>query len=124
MNCACVYVDLNDETMEMIKKETLIAKTQHICHECKEIIKVNDQYCKEKGKIENEIRTFKTCLDCLSIRNVFFCNDWYYEMLWEFLIEHIKDSGCDISEDCLVDLTPIARNKVCEIIEKCWANLN
>ena len=66
---------------------------------------------------------YKTCLDCLSIREMFFCDGWYYEMIHEYLYEHIQEMKGEISEDCIKCLPPKAREMVCEMIEKVWGRL-
>ena len=41
-------------------------------------------------------------------------------MIFEYLKEHINEMGGEISEDCIIQLTPKARDKVCGIIEDYW----
>jgi len=69
---------------------------------------------------EGDFNTYKTCRDCESIRNAFFCDGWWYGMVLENLSDHINDTRGAISEDCISGLTPVARTTVCELIEKQW----
>ena len=63
---------------------------------------------------------YHTCDDCLSVRKAFFCDGWHNELVWEYLAEHIDEMDGKISSDCLIPLTPTARNKVCDMIQECW----
>ena len=123
MECACVYVGI-DEYSEEISSEQLVATRKCVCNECHGSIETDTKYCKEVVKFDGQISTQRTCLDCLSIRDVFFCNGWYWDALLEYLAEHIRDCNGDISEDCLVELTPRARARVCRMIEECWRTLD
>jgi hypothetical protein len=61
----------------------------------------------------------KTCADCLSVRSSFF-KSWYYERLWEDVSEYLHECYYQVPEKCIAALTPAARAKVCELIEKHW----
>jgi len=124
MNCSCVYVDFTSECSIPLyrKTEELIAASDICCCECKDIIKKGETYRKEHigwgGRWNESI--YITCMDCVSIRDIFFCDGWYYKMMFEYLREHIRELNGEISEDCIVALTPKAQEKVCKIIEDCW----
>jgi hypothetical protein len=121
-DCGCVYIDV-DETSETICQEIRKARKTHKCEECnREIIK-GEKYEYLFSKYDGSTDVHKTCLDCLSIRKTFFCDGWYYGQLWEALFEHIRDMDGRISSSCLVDLTPRARERVCEQIEEVWEDL-
>lgn len=119
MNCSCVYVNI-DGNIDTHTEKIVKARKQHTCCECDKIIEINEKYEYIKGFWEGDVVIYKTCLDCLSIRYVFFCDGWYYTQTKELLRDHIYDIRGDVSEDCLVDLTPKAREDVCEMIEKVW----
>ena len=122
MKCACVYVDFTSDVLprNRITKE-VDAVSNNCCCECKEIIKTGERYRKETVEWDNGCKTKNnTCYGCISIRDTFFCDGWYYEMIFECLKEHINEMGGEISEDCLIQLTPKARDKVCKIIEDYW----
>lgn len=119
MDCSCIYIG-NYDPPEFHRETYPTARKEHICTECSRAILLGEKYTNEKVKWEKEFNTFKTCIDCLSIRNTFFCDGWYYTMLYEYLQEHINEMDGEISEDCIVELTPIAREKVCSMIENYW----
>jgi len=124
MSCSCVYVDLKGERDIPLyrKTEEPIAESKHVCCECKEIIEVGEKYRKEKigwGGAFSEI-SFRTCVNCVSIRDTFFCRGWYYKRMFKYLEEHIHNMNGEISEDYIAKLIPEARDNVCEMIEDCW----
>jgi len=117
--CACIYVD-DYETAEFYTDKRPVARKVHKCCECGGTIKPGEKYEYVTAKWGGAISTYKTCLDCLSIRKVFFCNGWLFEGNLEHLWEHIQCMGGAISEDCIVGLTPGARSRVCGMIEEYW----
>lgn len=119
MDCGCIYVGSYDAS-KFYKAGTQIARKEHLCSECGRIINKGELYEKAVGKWDGRLDSFKTCNDCLSVRDNFFCNGFYHEGLWEDLDDHIREYNGDISEDCLSNLTVRAREKVCDIIEYCW----
>jgi len=105
---------------ELFRSEMAIAKKLHKCSECRRIILIGEKYEHVSGKWEGQFETFKTCSDCLSIRESFFCDGYLFGELLENLCEHISEMNGEISSDCIVDLTPAAKAKVCEMIEQAW----
>jgi len=116
--CSCIYVDNYDQP-EFIYEETRKARKEHNCCECGRIISRGEKYEHTTGKWDR-IDTFKTCIDCLSIRNAFFCAGWGYTMIQSDLWEHLLEMNGDISGDCIAELTPGARDMVCDMIEEIW----
>lgn len=117
--CACIYVD-DAETCEFYNERYSVARIEHKCHECGRVIPRGERYEVVTGKWDSRLDTFKTCLDCLSIRNSFFCNGFLFGGLWEMLSEHINEMRGEIASECLVKLTPAAKAKVCTLIEDAW----
>lgn len=119
--CACVYVDTDSgERCDFHAEEMRMARKQHRCDECRRTIEPGERYEYARGRWGKEFEAFKTCADCLSIRNTLFCGGWFYGMLLEDLATHVSDMGGEISETCLATLTPRARGMVCEMIEGIW----
>jgi hypothetical protein len=119
--CGCIYVgdyDPADFYTATIQK----ARKIHTCSECGCEIKPGNRYEKVFGKWGGDLSTYKTCPDCLSVRDVFFCDGFFHGMIWERLAEHISDMDGKISSECLVALTSKARSDVCEIIERVWGD--
>lgn len=118
-NCSCISMFIRDEPYFAVKK-IRTARKDHKCCECERIIKIAEKYEILKGKWDAKIETYKTCLDCLSLRKAFFCYGFPLEDLKTMVSEHISDSLGEISSDCIAQLTPTAREWVCEKIEECW----
>lgn len=117
-SCACVYVDVN-EAYDTIKEETAVSTGEELCGECNRRIKLGEEYELYQGRSpsEGEVRTHLTCKDCLSVREAFFC-DWMFGHLWEDLSEHVYEVAGEITTDCLLRLTPWAREGVLELIDE------
>ena len=119
-NCSCVYIDMDYDGPEFHKTTMPRARKEHRCGECGRTIMPLERYENINGVWEGDFSTYKTCLDCLSIRNEFFCEGYYYEMVLENLREHIFESRGEIPEDCILSLTPKAQEYVCDLIEQAW----
>lgn len=119
--CSCIYVD-DSYSPEFINERTPVARIEHKCGECDRIIKPGEKYESATGCWDGEVSTHKTCTDCLSVRKSFFCNGWQYGVLWEMLADHINDMRGEIASDCILPLTPDAREGVFELIERAWEN--
>lgn len=118
MECACVYVD-NDEYSVPLAAKKRKARKQHKCIECRKIIEPKEIYMYEKNVYDGEISECKTCLDCLSAREVFFCEGYYYGEIWNLLWDHLTDGGID---DCfgknVLKLTEKAKEKVLKLMDE------
>ena len=120
MECSCT-VEVGDyDPCVTLKEGSPKARKDHKCNECGCLIPSGDQYLTYVGVFEGKFFIHKTCMDCKSIRDVFFSDGFIFEMLWENLHEYIDESNGEIPENCIAELTPKARNKVCELIEKTW----
>jgi len=123
MECATVACDV-DEWCTVLEEKQPTARKPHKCRECKETIATGEKYNLEVTLFDGKITRYKTCLDCMSIRNEFFKEGFFYgETRW-MLENHIKDCFGDISETTIKGLTPGAREVVCEMIENCWGDEN
>ena len=123
MKCSCQIETDHDEESEMIfEKDLTIFKNQQRCCECGVELSIGDQYRKEIALHDYEAHTYRTCLDCISIRDNLFCG-WTWTCLFDDLWEEIED-GEDIPESCMATLTTPARERVCEIIETFWEREN
>ena len=123
MGCGCVYTGIDEDSCyTTLKDKILIAKKTYECVECQCLIKVGDKFNFFQGTHSDStgISTYHTCLDCLSIINEFFCDGWCYGACLESLEEHIEDMDGNILSECIVSLTKKAKDRVCDMIEKCW----
>lgn len=124
-NCSCVYVgDPYDNFPEFINSKEITAKKEHKCCECGARIQPGDKYEVTSGKWhESGFHSFKTCMVCVAILDAFFCDGNSYGHMREDLWEHIQEHQGVISESCLADLSPGAREAVCDMIEDYYRDI-
>lgn len=121
-DCACVYVGAIEEAeRDWIKTRT--ARKPNVCGECGRQIEAGEQYEHWQQLYDGGWSSYTTCADCLSIRKSFFCDGWFFECVLEHLREHIEGVNGEVASECIVPLTPRAREMVCKMIEKAWAHL-
>jgi len=118
-SCSCVYVDI-DYYVDVITEKIVKSRKPHECCECRRVIDPGEQCEYTSYKHDSNFNTHRICLDCLSVRDEFFCGGWGYGRIWEDLEEHIDGIYGRIDSSCITGLTPAARKKVCEIIEHVW----
>lgn len=123
MDCGCIYVDV--DTPPSFHHEKMVrAMKEHRCCECGRTITPGERYEKVAGVWDGEFNTYKTCDDCLSIRDSFFCDGWGYTSIYEHLYQHICDMKGRIGEECILSLTPCARDLVFNAIEETWHEMD
>ena len=81
-NCVCIDVDCQPEVFET---SIIVARKEHRCCECGEVIKPGQRYERVKGLWDEYWSTFKTCIPCATIRSDFMSCGWIYGRLWEEL---------------------------------------
>lgn len=119
MDCACVYVGGYDgPNLYWVKMR--IARKPNTCIECERTIEPGEKYEHDQSRYEDWWSSHVTCLDCKSIRDSFFCDGWLFGSMLDNLHEHIENMNGEIASECIVPLTPRAREMVCEMIEKAW----
>jgi len=118
-DCGCIYID-DYEVAKCGTQKTQKARKEHKCTECGRTIQPGEEYEYYWGVWDYGPETYKTCMDCLSIRESFFCKGYIFSNLYQDLIEHIYYEGGQITSECLTPLTKTAREQVCEIIERVW----
>jgi hypothetical protein len=121
-NCSCVYVGDYNRT-NFYDSKSIKASKSHECCECGGRILPGNHYEKISGNWGGVFSHFTTCLDCVAIRAAIFCEGWHFEVLFDNLIEHIRETGGEISEDCLAGLPPRARGLVCDLIQDYWESM-
>lgn len=118
--CGCIYVENDGDLADVIEQNTRKARKLHLCSECGREIQIGEEYEYFKGKSDGELFVNKTCLDCLSIRRNMFCKRWNFGGIKDDLWNHISDFDGKIDEDCLLQLTPMARGTVADMIDQYW----
>lgn len=118
-DCSCIYVDADDGP-DFYNERMPIARKEHICCECSRKIERGETYENFSGKWDFTFSSFKTCIDCLSIRHAFFCESWIFGEIYEDLWEHISEVDGQISTDCILSLSPRAKETVLDMIDRLW----
>jgi hypothetical protein len=118
-DCACVWVGDFDRA-EFDSAEMRTARKSHACGECSRTIQPHEKYEHSRQKYDGVWYLHNTCADCLSIRESFFCDGWMFESVLDDLRGHIDALHGEIASECLVPLTPRAREQVCDMIEAAW----
>lgn len=116
MACSCINTDY-DSNVFLYQEKDRKAQKQHVCFECKRIIQPGELYRKESGKWPDGFGTYKTCQDCMSIRNEFFCS-WIFGQVRDLFIEELEWDLGFASEDCINRLTKNAKEWVLGQIER------
>lgn len=121
VGCACeIEIDTQGCGPSFASTKLLKARKDHRCFECKGAIKKGTQYEKVAGKWGTGFETFKTCGDCGSLRTEFFRSGHYFGRIWEDFEIYVDEVAAEISEKCMSNLTPSAREKACNIIQEYW----
>ncbi|MDL2267955.1 hypothetical protein LJC46_08235 [Desulfovibrio sp. OttesenSCG-928-G15] len=97
------------------------ARKEHKCFECGRKILPGEMYCYESGIWEGTPGSFKTCLDCASVREALFCS-FVYGGLWYDVRTFVFDFQDELPWAKFSQFTPAARAKVCEIVEGIWGD--
>lgn len=118
MECSCIEID-SDYGPSCFKESDRTARKQHSCCECGRAILPGEKYRYESGVWDGRPSSFKTCVDCLAVRDTFFCG-FEYKAVWDMMWTSIDENGGDISQSKTAGLPVAAREKVCALIEEYW----
>lgn len=124
MECSCmVSTCIDHEEAINVSLRHLKAVEPIECGECGKAIEPGEEYVFESGypyyeDSKDKLYLFSTCMDCKSIRDHFF-EDWTYGQVLEDLEEHLEQAET-VQESCIARLTPRAREIVCEMVEDVW----
>lgn len=121
MNDCCIYINAEvEEEPSFVKTKMTKAAKEHICTECERTIEKGETYEYVVGSWHKELRTYRTCPDCLSIRKELFDDDWYYEFIWEDLERHVANVGDKVLNCDIRQMTELARDKLLDLVEESW----
>ena len=116
--CSCVFdPDLDCVDTEKITSKHQTNKTRY--RECSECGKPTKSFLYEFVRFDGHKERFNTCPTCENIRNVLCCS-WFYGNVLDNVRDSINENNCGVSEDCIIKLTPEARDVIFEMIETCW----
>lgn len=120
MDCSCtIDVDMDGDGPSCCTTAIRKARKHHKCCECYRQIEVGESYEYVSGIWDGVPHIYKTCADCLSIKNVFFTS-YYFRELWSMLEEQYNFEYDRIPESCLSKLTSTARSRICNLVEEQW----
>lgn len=98
-----------DDYPELSETKTKKARKPHVCCECKGRIAQGQQFEHCVMKYEGRWLSYKTCMLCVEIRNVFTCGEgWLFESLWDDMEEYAFDVLTTASK-CFAKLSPAAK---------------
>jgi len=121
--CQCVNVDFDCGCDGFCSVRLARARKPHRCDECGDEIAIGQSYELNSGRWEVAWYRHRTCGVCQEIRAAFFSCGFLLGMVWEDLKEHIQAFDGEVDAECLVGLSPAARERVCEIIEDVWERI-
>ena len=75
--CIVVYDDYGPEQNAFWAK-WVVARKEHICVECGEIIAKGEKYMYERGVWDGRFEAYHTCEACKYIRDDVYCGAWIY----------------------------------------------
>ena len=122
MTCQ-IELDVDGDIPDFCRQSLIVARKEYKCCECGRTISPGQKYEYTSGRWAGEFRIYKTCLDCLSIRDALFCNYYFGGIFEELQNEIDMTGGGEHIARNLSGLTPAARAKVCEMLEKHWAEI-
>lgn len=121
MECSCIVDIYNDdgERVELYSRTNHKANKTHRCCECHREIQKGENYQIEKYLYGGKFYKDKTCADCMSAANIFYPRGGYQvESLWDEISNAVDADDGEIPESCIIELTPTAKNKLLDMIER------
>lgn len=107
-----------DETCSVHRSRIRKAKKDYRCCECHGPISAGTEYLSETALLSDGWSTYRTCLDCASIRKALFKEAWEWGGMFEYLRSHLDSSGGVIPSHCFADMTPEARETVMDLARR------
>jgi hypothetical protein len=117
MSCNCqINVYNNSCEASGMWDETRVARKEHKCCECNATIKPGQKYEIATCIVDRGWSSYKTCIDCISVRDALFCS-WVYTELWESVARELNSLP---SSECMMQMTKRGRDMVCDLLESSW----
>jgi len=123
MKCSTVIEAYNSERPSFYKQRLVSARKKHKCSECGGEIVPGTKYEAFFGVWDGDPQSYKTCADCLALRDMFFTSGYCYGFIWEDFRNYVDEFNGEIPENCIADLkSETTKAKVCQEIERYWEN--
>ena len=114
---SCLIDSISDgEQAQVFRSKDRIAKKEHRCCECGRQILIGEKYRYESGVWGYGPDSHKTCLDCISVRDVFFCS-WTFGAIWEDMHELVLDYDGGLPAKKINAVTTAARELIVDIVD-------
>lgn len=138
-SCGCIYVGEGDDEYEYgWEDRDVVAEQPFECCECHQIIPMGTPYwcvsidvhewSDDPDTQEEKLKPLRTevyqvCPDCRSVISELFCESIPFGDVWRAVERHVEDLKGEISADCLLQLTPLARDRALDFIDRAWEAL-
>ncbi len=121
MSCSCIDI-YDGETAAINETYTRKARKEHICYECRRVIKKGETYTLDDILADSEWEHYKTCSDCISLRDTY-CS-FYFGEVWNMLYEDVSGNAGRYDDSMASRLTDSAKLKFFVVIESVWERLD
>lgn len=79
---SCICYDV-DDVCTLLSRTQPTAHKEHMCCECRQIIKPGQKYERDATVFEGDFAVYKTCIPCLNVRHSMLPCGFYYGSLWD-----------------------------------------
>ena len=104
--CGCIYPEFEGDPPTFIRTRTVRARKTHACSECGDPIAAQSSFEHVAAKWDHGFLSFTTCLTCVEIRTLLFCDAWSYGGLWKDIRAHFAMGGNPLG--CIKKLETVA----------------
>jgi len=118
MDCdVCIGISDYDPP-EFCSESTPVARRPQKCGECGSNIPVGTRYFKAVGKWDGRLETFRQCMNCREIQEVFSCGEGYvFGGLWETWDDANAFDALTVHSPCFQKLSPETRRF---LVDRWW----
>ena len=126
MSCGCIYVGDTEPYRVVLEPTKQVVSTLLTCGECGYEIdgEEHEIFVGASEEPPKAHHVHITCADCLSIRDEFFCDGWGYRSVLEDVAQHVYELEGEISSECLLALTPRAREMIIDMIDDTFETMD
>lgn len=112
----------DDEECITLQHRVVTARKNHMCGECGKEITKGERYEVQNLLYDGSFSWYKTCLDCVSIRDAFYPHGGYmFENVMDAVGEQVVfELHGEVDSKCILPLTDRAKDVVFGMIEEAW----